>query len=110
MNLAINADYPLRVPRSAGSANALRPRRSCPWPPRSFRRPAGHGLWTLRAWVVPLATAYALYVPLNSVLFWYWQNATPHSSLASIIVSSVLGLGGAIGTALYVAFHRERFH
>ena len=45
--------------------------------------------------VVPLGSAYAFYVPLNSVLFWYFQNAmAARPALASIIASSVVGLGG----------------
>ena len=33
-----------------------------------------YGLWTLRPWVAPLSVVYAFYVPVNLVLFWYFQT------------------------------------
>ena len=33
-----------------------------------------YGLWKLKAWVAPLSIAYAFYVPVNLVLFWYRQT------------------------------------
>src|ERR1700687_2189181 len=33
-----------------------------------------YGLWSLKRWVIPLSIAYAFYVPVNLVLFWYRQG------------------------------------
>jgi hypothetical protein len=67
-----------------------------------------YGLWTLRRWVAPLSAVYAFWVPVNLVLFWYFQTGPDAPPLRSIIVYLVFALGGSIGTALYVAYHRER--
>ena len=66
------------------------------------------GLWGMRAWVIPLSFAYAFYVPTNLVLFWWRQTGPDVPPLGSIVVYLVFALGGAIGTALYLAYHRER--
>jgi len=66
------------------------------------------GLWRRRRWVVPLAVVYAFYVPTNLVLFWYRQTGPEIPPLGFIVVYLVFALGGSIGTALYLAFHRER--
>ena len=66
-----------------------------------------YGLWTLRPWVVPLSVAYAFWVPLNLVLFWYFQTGPDVPSLAFIVVYLAFALTGSIGTALYLAHHRQ---
>lgn len=67
------------------------------------------GLWNLRRWVVPLSMAYAFYVPASSDLFWYLRTGPDMPPLASMLTSLAVGLMGSIGTALYVAYHRDRF-
>lgn len=67
-----------------------------------------YGVWTLRRWVLPLSMAYAFFVPMNSVLFWYRQTGPDLPALGSTVMYSALGLGGSIGTALYLAYHRDR--
>ena len=66
-----------------------------------------HGIWHLRAWVLPLAIVYAFYVPYNLVLFWYTQPAGPRS-IPFIVGYLAIALIGSIGTAIYLAWHRER--
>ena len=66
------------------------------------------GLWRQRRWVIPLAVAYAFYVPTNLVLFWYRQTGPDVPPVGFILVYLVFALGGSIGTALYLAFHPER--
>jgi ABC-type phosphate transport system permease subunit len=66
-----------------------------------------HGIWHLRAWVLPLAIVYAFYVPYNLVLFWYTQPAGPRS-IPFIVGYLAIALIGSIGTAIYLAYHRER--
>ena len=66
------------------------------------------GLWRMRRWVVPLSFAYAFYVPANLVLFWYRQTEPVVPPLGFILGYLVVALGGSIGTALYLATHRDR--
>ncbi len=66
-----------------------------------------HGIWNLRAWVIPLSIVYAFYVPYNLVLFWYQQPPGPRS-IPFIVFYLAIALTGSIGTAIYLAYHRER--
>jgi hypothetical protein len=68
-----------------------------------------YGLWTLRAWVVPLSVAYAFYVPTNLVLFWFFQQSGDTPALGGLLVYLAVAFTGSIGTALYVASHRDKF-
>ncbi len=65
------------------------------------------GLWHVRRWVVPLSIAYAFYVPTNLVLFWYRETGPAVPPLGFILVYLVFALGGSIGTALHLAYHRD---
>lgn len=58
------------------------------------------GLWRQRAWVRPLAVAYAFYVPTNLVLFWYFAPNDPVPPVGFLVAYLAFALGGAIGTAL----------
>jgi hypothetical protein len=66
-----------------------------------------YGLWTLRSWVEPLSIAYAFYVPTNLVLFWYFHTGPEAPALAFILVYLAIAFTGSIGTALYLARHRD---
>jgi hypothetical protein len=66
------------------------------------------GLWRMRAWVAPLSVVYAFYVPMNLVLFWYRDTGPTLPSVASIVSYLVVAFTGSIGTALYLAYHRDR--
>jgi hypothetical protein len=65
------------------------------------------GIWNLRAWVLPLSFAYAFYVPVNMVLFWSLHQLAP-PGVGFIVMYLFLSLTGSIGTAIYLAYHRER--
>ncbi len=67
-----------------------------------------YGLWTLRRWVAPLSIAYAFYVPMNLALFWYFQQGPEVPPVAGIVGYLIVALGGSIGTALYLAYHRDK--
>jgi len=68
-----------------------------------------YGLWTLRPWVVPLSIFYAFYVPLNLVLFWYHHvGPDPAPPLGFMLVYFAVALTGSVGTALYLAYHRDK--
>ncbi len=66
-----------------------------------------HGIWRLRAWVLPLSIVYAFYVPYNLVLFWYQQPEGPRP-IPFIVIYLAIALIGSIGTAIYLAYYRER--
>ena len=66
-----------------------------------------YGLWTLRRWVLPLSMVYAFWVPLNLVLFWYRQTGPDIPPLGSILGYLAVAFTGSIGTALYLAYHRD---
>jgi hypothetical protein len=66
------------------------------------------GLWRLRPWVVPLSIAYAFYVPTNLILFWYLQTGPDIPALGFIVTYLIVALGGSIGSALVIAYRRER--
>jgi len=67
-----------------------------------------YGLWKLKPWVAPLSIAYAFYVPLNLVLFWYRQTGPEVPPLAFLLVYLAIAFTGSIGTALYLAYHRDK--
>ena len=67
-----------------------------------------YGLWKLKRWVAPLSIAYAFYVPVNLVLFWYRQTGPDIPPLGAILAYLAVSLTGSIGTALYLAYHRDR--
>jgi len=68
-----------------------------------------YGLWSRTHWVVPLAMVYAFYVPVNLVLFWYRQVGPEIPPLGFILLYLAISLTGSVGTALYVAYHHDRF-
>lgn len=67
-----------------------------------------YGLWTLRRWVLPLSMVYAFWVPLNLVLFWYRQTGPDIPPVGSLVGYLAVAFIGSIGTALYLASHRDR--
>src|SRR5262249_50161564 len=66
------------------------------------------GLWRLAAWVWPLSAVYAFYVPTNLVLFWYRATGPDIPSVGFMLMYLTFALGGSIGTALYLAGHRDK--
>lgn len=66
-----------------------------------------YGLWTHKRWVAPLSIAYAFYVPTNLILFWYDQIGPERPNLPFMLVYLAVALPGSIGTALYLAYHRD---
>jgi hypothetical protein len=67
-----------------------------------------YGLWKLRPWVAPLSIAYAFYVPVNLVLFWYFQTVPEIPPLSFMLIYLAVAFTGSIGTALYLAYHRDK--
>jgi hypothetical protein len=66
-----------------------------------------YGLWTRRRWVLPLSVVYAFYVPLNLVLFWYFHRSPEAPPVGFLLAYLAVALTGSVGTALYLAYHRE---
>ena len=68
-----------------------------------------YGIWKMRAWVLPLSFVYAFYVPANMVLFWSLHQLAP-PTVGFIVMYLFVSLTGSVGTAIYLAYHRERQH
>jgi hypothetical protein len=66
-----------------------------------------YGIWNLRRWAAPLSVFYAFYVPVNLVLFWFRQAGSGDRSLGFMLVYLAFAYTGSIGTALYLAYHRD---
>lgn len=66
-----------------------------------------YGLWSARRWVSALAIPYAFWVPANEVLFWFLHTG-PRPTVGFIAFYLFVSLGGSIGTALYLAWNRDR--
>src|SRR5262249_52441856 len=67
-----------------------------------------YGLWRLKPWVAPLSIVYAFYVPVNLALFWYFQTSPDIPPLGFILSYLAVAYTGSIGTALYLAYNRDR--
>src|SRR4030095_694675 len=67
-----------------------------------------YGLWRMRRWVLPLSIGYAFWVPTNLVLFWYRQTGPEIPPLGFIVAYLIVAIGGSVGTAIYLAYHRDR--
>jgi hypothetical protein len=67
-----------------------------------------YGLWKLKPWVAPLSIAYAFYVPVNLALFWYFQTSPEIPPLGFMLGYLAIALTGSVGTALYLAYHRDK--
>jgi hypothetical protein len=67
-----------------------------------------YGLWKLKSWVTPLSIVYAFYVPVNLVLFWYFQTGPEIPPLSFILIYLAVAFTGSIGTALYLGYHRDK--
>lgn len=68
-----------------------------------------YGLWKLKPWVGMLSIAYAFYVPLNLVIFWYRHNGVDAPPVAFLLAYLAVAFTGSIGTALYLAYHPEKW-
>lgn len=67
-----------------------------------------YGIWKLKPWVAPLSIVYAFYVPTNLVLFWYYQTGPEIPPLRFMLTYLAFAFTGSIGTALYLAYHRDK--
>ena len=68
-----------------------------------------YGLWKLKPWVGTLSIVYAFYVPLNLVIFWYRLNGVDAPPLSILLAYLAVAFTGSIGTALYLAYHPEKW-
>ena len=66
------------------------------------------GIWRLRRWMIPLSIVYAFYVPVNMVMFWSLHQLTLPTT-KFIVMYLAISLTGSVGTALYIAYHKEKF-
>ena len=65
-----------------------------------------YGVWTMRRWVVPIALAYAVYVPVNLVLF---AMHPPPGSGGAIFgaMYALVAIGVSGGGAWHLYMHRH---
>ena len=75
----------------------------------AFRTAYALALWRRSTGAIPLSIAYALWVPLNLALFWYFKTGTEVPPVAVIAGYFAVAIGGSVGSALWVAYHREEF-
>ena len=66
-----------------------------------------YGIWKMRRWVLPISIFFAFYVPANMVLFWSLHQLPP-ATVRFMVMYLFFSLTGSVGTALYLAYHRER--
>lgn len=66
-----------------------------------------YGLWNMKAWVLLIAVPYAFYVPVNMVMFWSLHQLNP-PTVRFIVFYLFVSLTGSVGTALYLAFHKDQ--
>jgi hypothetical protein len=67
-----------------------------------------YGIWRMKAGVLPLSIAYAFYVPVNLVLFWFLHPGIPRPPVIGIVLYLAVALTGSVGTAIYLAYHHDR--
>jgi len=68
-----------------------------------------YGVWTMQRWVVPIALAYAAYVPVNLVLF--AMHPPPGSGGAVFAaIYAIVAIGVSGGGAWYLYTHRDQLH
>lgn len=66
-----------------------------------------YGVWMMRRWVVPIALAYAAYVPVNLVLF--AADPPPGSGGAVFgVIYATVAIGVSGGGAWYLYTHRDQ--
>lgn len=68
------------------------------------------GLWKMQKWVAVIAVVYALYVPANLTLFWFFQPADNLPPVTFIVVYLIMAIGGSVGTGLYVMRHYDKLN
>jgi len=67
-----------------------------------------YGVWRRRRWVVPLATAYALYVILNLTLFMLGASGAGKPPMLFMMAYAAVAIGVSGGGAWYLARQRHR--
>ncbi|MFN7953589.1 MAG: hypothetical protein U0610_17820 [bacterium] len=68
-----------------------------------------YGLWKLKAWVVPIAAGYALYMPVNLTVYWFLHPEIAQDRVFFWLAYHVVLLLGFVGAGLHVIQHRDRF-
>jgi hypothetical protein len=66
-----------------------------------------YGVWTMRAWVLPIAIAYAGYVIVNLSLFTMHRPPDSGGALFGLLYVTI-AIGVSSGGAFYLYRHRDR--
>ena len=73
-----------------------------------FHAAYAFGVWTMKRWAVPLALAYAAYVPVNLVLFAIDPPGDSGGGLLFLLVYATVAIGVSGGGAWYLWQKRNR--
>ena len=75
----------------------------------SLQAAYAYGLWKRKPWVPRIAIPYALYMPVNLVLFWFLHPEIAKDRVFIWPAWHAFLLMGFVGTGIYVSYHRGRF-
>jgi hypothetical protein len=68
-----------------------------------------YGIWNAKRWIVPLSLAYAIYVPLNLILFTTLQaTEAEKGKVVFNVVYLIVAVGVSSGAAWYFSRNRDR--
>jgi hypothetical protein len=62
-----------------------------------------YGIWTMRRYALPVAYIYTAWVIVNTVLFTLKHRDEPHPSIAFVIVTTAIGFGVPLATAILLS-------
>jgi hypothetical protein len=62
-----------------------------------------YGIWTMRRYALPVAYIFTAWVIINTVLFTIKNHAVEHTSLAVAIVTTAIGIGVPLATAIILS-------
>jgi hypothetical protein len=62
-----------------------------------------YGIWTMRRYALPVAYIYTAWVVVNGVLFSMKNHAEPHPSLVFMLVTTAIGIGVPLATAIVLS-------
>ncbi len=68
-----------------------------------------YGIWKRKRWLPKLAMGYALYMPINFLMFWFLHPEIAMDRFFLWPAWHAVQLTGFVGGGLYVAYHRNLF-
>ncbi|MGA9724305.1 MAG: hypothetical protein WBQ86_17730 [Candidatus Binatus sp.] len=62
-----------------------------------------YGIWTMRRYALPVAYIFTAWVIVNTILFTIKNHAVEHPSLLVAIISTAIGIGVPLATAIILS-------